>query len=67
MSLSAQQRKEYYELFFLVKGHLKWFSDSDLEAFYVDYTKRLWYNEEAHLYHQGFEEQYTIFKNCCMK
>lgn len=65
--MDEKKRKECYELFYVVKGHLKYFDDNDLEAIYKDYTKRLWYNEEAFLYHEGFEEAYKRFKNCCMK
>lgn len=59
--MNEAKRKQCYELFFLVKGHLKYFSDEDLEKFYLDYTKRLWYNEEAFLYYDGFEEAYKKF------
>lgn len=59
--MNSERRKECYELFYLVKGHLKYFNDDDLEAIHRDYTKRLWYNEETHLYHGGFEERYRTF------
>lgn len=59
--MNDQRRQECYELFYLVKGHLKYFTDEDLEKFHQDYTRRLWYNEEAHLYHEGFEEAYRVF------
>lgn len=59
--MNSAQRKNCYELFYLVKGHVKYFSDGDLEQIQVDYTRRLWYNEEAHLYLDGFEEAYRAF------
>lgn len=60
--MNEQRRKECYELFYLVKGHLKHFSDEDLEAFHLDYTKRLWYNEETHLYRKGFDAAWNEFQ-----
>lgn len=59
--MDAEHRRQCYELFYLVKGHVKYFSDADLEKIYVDYTRRLWYNEEAHLYLAGFDEAYRAF------
>ena len=59
--MTEAKRKYCYELFYLVKGHIKYFSDDDLEAIVRDYTRRLWYNEEAHLYLEGFEEAYRQF------
>jgi len=59
--MDEASRKKAYELFYLVKGHLKFFYDDDLEAIIRDYTKRLWHNEEAHLYYEGFEEAYRDF------
>lgn len=59
--MDSERRRYCYELFYLVKGHVKYFSDQDLERIYVDYTRRLWYNEEAHLYLDGFEEAYRLF------
>lgn len=59
--MDSERRRYCYELFYLVKGHVKYFSDQDLERIYVDYTRRLWYNEEAHLYLDGFEEAYRSF------
>lgn len=61
--MTEGQRRYAYELFFLVKGHVKYFSDEDLEAIHGDYTKRLWYNEETYLYIEGFDAAYKNFKN----
>lgn len=63
--MTEEKRKECYLLFYLVKGHLKYFCDDDLLKIYSDYTKRLWYNEEAFLYYDGFEEAYKKFKRGC--
>ena len=60
--MTEQERKQCYEMFYVVKGHLKYFDDHDLKAFFKDYTKRLWYNEEAYLYSVGFEEAYKKFR-----
>ena len=59
--MDAEHRRQCYELFYLVKGHVKYFSDADLAKIEIDYTRRLWYNEEAHLYQAGFEEAYRAF------
>lgn len=59
--MDAEHRRRCYELFYLVKGHVKYFDDADLAAIEIDYTRRLWYNEEAHLYVAGFEEAYRAF------
>jgi len=60
--MTELERKSAYELFYLVKGHVKYFDDTDLLGISKDYTRRLWYNEEAHLYLEGFEEAYAEFK-----
>ena len=40
----------------MVKGYI---ADDDVaEQCYNGYTKRLWYNEEAYRYEEGFEEAY---------
>ena len=59
--MTNQERKLAYELFYLVKGHVKYFDDADLAAITRDYGRRLWWNEEAHLYVTGFEEAYREF------
>lgn len=59
--MTQQERRNAYELFYMVKGHVKYFDDEDLAAITRDYTKRLWWNEEAHLYLDGFEEAYREF------
>lgn len=59
--MDAEHRRRCYELFYLVKGHVKYFDDADLAKIEIDYTRRLWYNEEAHLYLDGFEEAYKAF------
>lgn len=50
--------KEANRLFWIVKGHLipqSW-SEETTEDMIQDYTKRIWYNEEAYLQEEGFEE-----------
>ena len=59
--MTKEERTKAYELFYLVKGHVKYFDDADLEAIVRDYTRRLWYNEEAHLYLTGFDQAYREF------
>ena len=59
--MDTNQRRLAYEMFYLVKGHLKYFDDADLEAIIRDYTRRLWYNEEAVLYSAGFDEAWSRF------
>ena len=60
--MTEEQRKECYKMFYMVKGHIgctDW-QDKDLESMRDSYFKRLWYNEEAYIYAQGFEEAYSI-------
>lgn len=59
--MTEEKRKLCYEFFYLVKGHLKYFCDEDLELIYKEYFKRLWYNTEINLYYDGFEEEYNKF------
>ena len=40
---------------------IKTMSDEDLEAFAISYTKRVWHNEEAGQYMDGFEEAWSEF------
>ena len=40
----------------MVKGYIT--DDDKAEQCYNGYTKRLWYNEEAYRYEEGFEEAY---------
>lgn len=55
------EQKSAYELFYLVKGHLKPFTDTELALIYKDYSQRLWWNEEAHLYSAGFDQAWQQF------
>lgn len=59
--MNEQRRKEAYRLFWIIKRHLKPFSDKDLENLYNSYFYRAWYNEESYLYEEGFEEAYEEF------
>ena len=40
----------------MVKGYIA--DDDTARECYNGYTKRLWYNEEAYRYEDGFEEAY---------
>lgn len=59
--MTEDERRLAYEMFYMVKGHLKYFDETDLRAILKDYGRRLWYNTEAHLYYDGFEEAYRAF------
>lgn len=63
--MTESQRRSAYELFYLVKGHLKPFTDLELEQITREYTPRLWWNEEAHLYSPGFDLAYSQFLAQC--
>lgn len=59
--MSEEDRKECFKIFFMVKGHIgcsSW-SDEELLSMRDSYFKRLWYNEEAYIYAQGFEDAYS--------
>jgi hypothetical protein len=48
--------KEVHRVFWMVKGYI---ADDDMaEQCYNGYVRRLWYNEEAYRYEEGFEEAY---------
>jgi len=56
--MTALELKQANRLFWMVKGRLvpnSW-SDETIQDMVRDYTKRLWYNEEAYIYEEGFEE-----------
>lgn len=58
-----RNKKEAYELFWMIKGRIipdSW-SDEDIEKMYYDYFKRCWYNEESYIYRKGFEEAYINY------
>ena len=44
----------------MVKGQLipDQYKDSDIEDLSNSYFNRIWYNEEAYIYEEGFEEAY---------
>ena len=65
--MTESQRHSAYELFWTVKGHLKPFTDHELELIREEYTGRLWYNEEAHLYSEGFDSAYSQLKSAIKK
>ena len=47
--------KECCRLFWMVKGHLNT-SEETIRSSYNGYFKRLWYNNEAYIKEEGFEE-----------
>lgn len=45
----------------MVKGDLRKVNAKQIEDSYDGYVKRLWWNEEAYLREDGFEENYRAF------
>ena len=45
-----------HRVFYMVKGYIT--DDDTARACYESYCKRLWYNEEAYRYEDGFDEAY---------
>lgn len=60
--MSPEQRKEAFRIFWLVKGHFNTREEVILDC-YDSYFKRVWYNEEAYIHEEGFEEAYEKFYN----
>ena len=56
--MSAPSFKEACRLFWMTKGHLN-SSDETILSCYDSYFKRLWYNEEAYIKEEGFEDAYA--------
>ena len=56
--MSDPSFKEACRLFWMVKGHLHT-SDETILSSYNSYFKRLWYNEEAYIKEEGFEDAYA--------
>ena len=52
-------------VFYMVKGHIpNWLAqepEDDLRKLYHSYINRLWHNEEAYIYEEGFEEEWGEF------
>ena len=55
-------RKDAYRLFWMIKGHLN-ASEETILSTYDGYFKRVWYNEEAYIHTEGFEEAYNNLNN----
>jgi hypothetical protein len=56
--MTPEFRKEAYRRFWMIKGHLgcdSW-QDKDIVSMHDSYLFRLWHNEEAYRYEEGFEE-----------
>lgn len=54
------ERKEANRLYWMVKGMLipDCWSDKEVVGIYHSYFKRLWGNNEAYLYEEGFEDAF---------
>tara|TARA_B100000683_G_scaffold249593_1_gene263912 strand:+ start:4033 stop:4221 length:189 start_codon:yes stop_codon:yes gene_type:complete len=52
--------KEACRLFWMTKGHLNT-SEQTIRSCYDSYFKRLWYNNEAYIKEEGFEEAFKSF------
>ena len=52
--------RESARIFYMTKGHLNT-SLATILACRASYTKRLWYNEEAYRYEEGFEDAFSKF------
>jgi hypothetical protein len=46
----------------MIKGHLNVNEETILSS-YDGYFKRVWYNEEAYIHTEGFEEEYNKKEN----
>ena len=56
--MTQQELKEANRLFWIVKNRLipsSW-DDKTIKNMYDDFFERVWYNEEAFMYEEGFEE-----------
>lgn len=60
MELKEVNFKEANRRMWMVKGQLipDQYKDSDIEDLSNSYFNRIWYNEEAYIYEEGFEEAY---------
>ena len=45
----------------MVKGDLTRTHRDQIEGAYESFFRRLWYNEEAYIQQEGFEENYQLF------
>ena len=48
--------RDVHRVFYMVKGYIA--DDDTALACYDSYCRRLWYNEEAYRYEDGFNEAY---------
>jgi hypothetical protein len=58
--MSPAELKEANRLFWIVKSRLipdTWDCQT-IKDMHADFFKRLWYNEEAYIHEEGFEESY---------
>lgn len=53
--------KEQARIFWMVKGYLP--RSQMIEDSYDGYVRRLWWNEEAYLRAEGFEEAWKIYED----
>lgn len=58
--MDEDELREANRLMWMVKGRLipETWHEQTIRDMVKDYTKRLWYNEEAYHYEKGFDEAY---------
>ena len=58
--ITPEFRKEANRLFWMAKGHLipDRYSDEDIRDVYDQFLKRFWYNNEAYIREEGFDQEY---------
>ena len=52
-----KSHRDIHRIFYMVKGYIT--DDETAEQCYDSYCRRLWYNEEAYRYEDGFDEAYN--------
>ena len=53
--------KEICRIFYMFKGDLTRTLRAQIEGAYDSFFRRLWCNNEAYRYEEGFEENYQLF------
>ena len=57
---TPEEIRESARLFYMTKGHLNTSLATILDCA-PGYMKRLWYNEEAYIHEEGFEDAFSKF------